>query len=114
MGCIASSTSFDELCKSTEWYEWQEQLQIIQLHKTDVEKLYSVFQRIDSDMTGHVHYLDLMGHLGVDRSKFNVAVFSMFDQTQCKSVNFMEFVVIMWSYCTLSKDSLGKRRSSPF
>lgn len=108
MGCITSSTSFDEYCKTTEWYEWQEQLQIIQLHKADVEKLYSVFQRIDSDMTGHVHYLVLMGHLGADRSKFNVAVFSMFDEHQCKCVNFMEFVFVLWNYCTSSKDCLGK------
>lgn len=108
MGCITSSTSFDEYCKTTEWYEWQEQLHIIQLHKIDVERLYSVFQRMDNDLSGHVHYLDLVGHLGVDRTKFNVAMFSMFDQYQCKSINFMEFVVIMWNFCTLSKDSLSK------
>jgi Ca2+-binding EF-hand superfamily protein len=47
----------------------------------------------------------------LERNKFTERVFGIFDEDGSGCVDFKEFVVALWNYCTLTHSTLGKWQS---
>jgi hypothetical protein len=77
------------------------------ISEADCGKLYGLFQTIDSDASGSIEILELLMFLDVERTPFTKRIFSMFDDDNSGEIDFREFVLSIWNYCTLGKTSLG-------
>eukprot|EP01033_Poteriospumella_lacustris_P012764 gene12764-9123_t len=78
-----------------------------QLSSRDIRRLYEVFCALDVDESGLVSTKELFGYLDAKEStKFCDRVFTLFDEDQSGQIDFREFVVALWNYCTLSHSSL--------
>lgn len=80
----------------------------LNLSENDIERLHDVFNNIDPLGKGRVLYDDLLYFLELDRTPFNERVLCMFDNDQSGMMDFLEFVMTMWNYCTFSKEGLGE------
>lgn len=106
MGC-GSSSDFEVACRKDEFIRWNTQFAAMQLTKRDIKRLYEVFYAMDIDGSGSIDVVELLTKIDVSRNKFSERVFSMFDEDKSGQINFREFVLSLWSYCTLTKDALG-------
>lgn len=75
----------------------------------DIAVMYNYFCEIDKDASRSVSTLELMDH--IDMSSTNEKywikkVFSMFDDDGSGTIDFHEFTIACWSYCTLHRASL--------
>lgn len=79
-----------------------------QLSPRDVEKLYRVFCTLDSDRSGLISTAELFEFLEDKEGsiKFCDRIFTLFDEDASGQIDFREFVVALWNYCTLSHSSL--------
>ena len=46
--------------------------------------------------------------LDVERTRFTKRIFSIFDDDKSGQIDFREFVLSIWNYCTLGKSSLSE------
>lgn len=76
------------------------------LSKWEVDTLYKKFCLIDKDRSGSISTNELLTFLKLDDCRFSKRIFSIFDESCNNSIEFQEFVVTLWNYCTLSKSSL--------
>lgn len=78
-----------------------------QLSLRDVHRLYKVFSTLDIDRSGLINIKELFYFLNAKEStKFCDRVFTLFDEDKSGQIDFREFVVALWNYCTLSHTSL--------
>mmetsp|Transcript_8863 Transcript_8863/g.13282 ORF Transcript_8863/g.13282 Transcript_8863/m.13282 type:complete len:447 (+) Transcript_8863:128-1468(+) len=103
MGCNCCK---DVYTKYPHLEPWRDEFEALRLKKSDVESLYKVFTRIDTDGSGTIQVEELLDYLDVDRNKFTQRVFSIFDEDGSKCVDFREFAVALWNYCTLGNATL--------
>ncbi|CAN0051565.1 unnamed protein product, partial [Ectocarpus sp. 12 AP-2014] len=61
---------------------------------------------IDEDKSGEISLWELFEALDMKQSKFTKRIFRIFDEDGSGSVDFREFVMSLWNYCTLSKAAL--------
>ena len=80
------------------------------LHLTmnEVRKLYYAFKRMDVDNSGSITLAELLGHIDLPRTGYTEKIFSIFDNDGSGAIDFREFVLSVWNYCTLTKLNLGK------
>lgn len=79
----------------------------LQLTEKDVGRLYKLFRKITGDNNTEVDRNNLLDFLDVDRNPFTLRVFSIFDEDNSGSVDFREFVISAWNYCTLGNTTLA-------
>ena len=72
----------------------------------DLSYLKETFDKADGDASGQISLMELLMFLDIDRTKFAKRVFSIFDEDLSGEIDFREFVVAMWNYCTLGKSAL--------
>jgi Ca2+-binding EF-hand superfamily protein len=72
----------------------------------EVGSLYEVFRSCDVDASGHISVQELFAHLATEATFFRDRVFNLFDEDGSGIIDFREFVLSLWNYCTLSKASL--------
>lgn len=78
----------------------------LQLKRGDIRKLYDMFCLIDKDHDGTITMTELMNHLIDSSVEFKTRIFQIFDGDHSKAIDFREFVVSLWNYCTLSRATL--------
>jgi len=76
------------------------------LRESDVGLLFKLFMQIDEDESGEVSMTELLTFLGLQQNKFAQSVFAIMDEDKSGQIDFREFVVAAWNYCTLSKGTL--------
>lgn len=76
------------------------------LQESDVGFLFKLFKEIDSDNSGEVSMTELLNFLELPRTPFTKTVFTIMDEDKSGQIDFREFVVASWNYCTLSKGAL--------
>ena len=62
---------------------------------------------MDIDDSDEIALIELFTVVKVDSTRFNQRVFKVFDTDNSACINFREFVVAMWNFCTLSKTTIG-------
>lgn len=79
------------------------------LHLTEAEvgKFYLIFLDIDVDSSQTVDLSEVFNHLHIEKSYFNKRVFGLLDKDNNGSLNFREFIVGLWNYCTLTGEEFG-------
>jgi len=58
--------------------------------------------------SGPIKISRLMSHLKIEKSKFALHVFSSYDKSRQGRISFLEFVYVMWNYCTLEGEHLER------
>lgn len=110
MGCeqsVASSNKYNDLytvVPKTKAY--RRDFQALGISESDCGKLYHLFSKIDMDGSGEIEILELLMFLDVERTRFTKRIFSIFDDDKSGQIDFREFVLSIWNYCTLGKSSL--------
>jgi Ca2+-binding EF-hand superfamily protein len=61
---------------------------------------------IDTDDSGTIDVAELEAYLRLEKTRFTTRIFSIFDEDNSGSVDFREFVLSLYNYCTLTKASL--------
>ncbi|CAM9381646.1 unnamed protein product, partial [Laminaria digitata] len=65
-----------------------------------------LFLQVDEDGSGEISLWELFEALEMKQSKFTKRIFRIFDEDGSGSIDFREFVMSLWNYCTLSKAAL--------
>lgn len=78
----------------------------MQLSKGEIRTLYYVFRKVDLDGSGTIGLPELLAHINLERTKFTERIFSIFDEDGSGEIDFREFVLSLWNYCTLTKATL--------
>ena len=92
---------------------WLADFKELRITDSDVEKCFKVYRKIDADGSGAVSIEEMLIYLEIEPTAFSRRVFSIFDLNKSGKVDFREFVLSMWNYCTLSNATLGKALSMP-
>ena len=109
MGCAAvSSTSFSEYRKTAEFKEWKDRLQAVHIDKPAMAQLYNMFLRVDSEKKGRTHHFHLSKNFAVEKTKFTERVWCVLDEDDLGELCFAQFVITLYSFCTLPKEELGE------
>jgi hypothetical protein len=108
MGCISSS--FEDEFYVNEYLNGplKAEFDSLLLTEQNVAALYKVFKNIDVDRSGNIAISELFHSLRIERTKFTERVFSIFDRSGNKGIEFRDFVLVLWNYCTLGEASLGQ------
>ena len=85
---------------------WEATFRKLGLSVEDVTRLFNIFHKIDKDHNTTVEVIEFLGFLNLDRSPFALKAFSVMDLDRSGSINFFEFAVSTWNYCTLNKTTL--------
>ena len=78
----------------------------LKLNELDIGRFRRIFNKIDKDRSGTIELLELLMYLDIERTPFTKRVFSIFDDDGSNTVDFKEFVLALWNYCTLGKSTL--------
>jgi hypothetical protein len=78
------------------------------LNEKNINELYEIFKSIDIDDSGLIDILEMMARLQLEITPFSKRVFKIFDADSSGQLDFWEFVISTWNYCTLAKSSFGK------
>eukprot|EP01032_Pedospumella_encystans_P023264 gene23264-26333_t len=100
MGC-GSSNIDSEVPKS-----WMDLFAAMRLTRNEVIQLHNLFKKVDFDKSGTVDIVELLTLLSVERTRFTEQLFKVFDSDGSGKIDFKEFVLSVWNYCTISPSSL--------
>lgn len=104
MGCCMSHYGF--YGRYPQFIKDRSDFEILMFNEADIMAFYRIFQKVDMSGDGSVDIDELLVYLNVDMSKFAHRVFSMFDADRSGQVDFKEFVLCCWNYCTLGRATL--------
>jgi Ca2+-binding EF-hand superfamily protein len=107
MGCISSSEAYEAMIKRADFKVWMTQFETMGLNGSDIKRLFQVFEIIDQDHSNSIGLPELLAHIDLPRTDFTEKIFCLFDNDQSGAIDFREFVLSVWNYCTLSKVNLG-------
>ena len=88
--------------------DWMNVFKAMKLKHPEVVKLYELYNRVDTDNNGEIDIVELLTLLDIDRTTFSERVFQAFDKDHTGQIDFYEFVVSLWKFCTLSSGSISK------
>lgn len=81
---------------------------LLGLKESEVGLLYETYLDIDFDNSGTILLGELLSYILSEETTFVRKIFSTFDTDESKFLDFREFVVSIWNYCTLNPKNLGK------
>jgi hypothetical protein len=76
------------------------------LQESKVEEMFILFHEMDKDFSGTISNNELMKFLKLERSNFSEKAFLLFDYDKSGELDFEEFVLAIYNYCTLSYQTL--------
>lgn len=85
---------------------WMELFANLKLTRAEVQKLYDIFRKADMDGSGFVDTVELLTLLDIERTRFTEQIFTIFDNDGSGKIDFREFVMSVWNYCTIGKAAL--------
>eukprot|EP00605_Chrysophyceae_sp_TOSAG23-4_P001211 GSChrysophyteH1.ASY1.ANO1.1320.1 assembled CDS len=72
----------------------------------DIGRLHKIYRQIDNDSSGQIELAELLAFLDLEKTRFTKRIFSIFDEDNSGLIDFKEFVLSLWNYCTLTRASL--------
>ena len=88
--------------------DWMKVFKAMKLTKREVIELYEIYNTVDTDQSGSIEVVELLHFLDIERSHFTERIFSAFDKDGTGQIDFYEFVVSLWKFCTLSSSAISK------
>jgi hypothetical protein len=105
MGCCCCCASDLQRIIPAEWYA---QFKALRLTDSEIRRFLALYQNIDMDRSGAIDLQELLNYMDIENTSFTNRAFSVFDLNNSGKVDFREFVLAVWNYCTLGAATLGK------
>uniref|UniRef100_A0A7S1CAR3 EF-hand domain-containing protein n=1 Tax=Bicosoecida sp. CB-2014 TaxID=1486930 RepID=A0A7S1CAR3_9STRA len=86
--------------------KYQVALRTLDIPDKEAKELFEYFFRCDEDNSGEISVKEFFDYVDLERTKFAKRAFSLFDHDGSGQIDFREFVVSMWNYCTFTQQSL--------
>lgn len=80
----------------------------LKISGSDINKIRKAFLKIDLTGGGTIEIAELEVFLKEDSAPFNEKIFMMYDSDRSRELNFPEFLMMAWTFCTLDQDNLCK------
>jgi len=90
--------------------DWMAIFNAMQFTNAEISVFYEMFVTVDSDHSGSIEIAELLDFLQIEGSMFTERIFSAFDRDGTGKIDFFEFVVSLWKFCALGKESICKSR----
>lgn len=104
MGCGNSRRGF--YATHPDVAKFRHQFDVLLMTEKEISRIHKIYAKVDTDKSGQISTLELFMALDVERNKFTERVFSIFDEDGSGQVDFREFVIALWNYCTLGRSTL--------
>lgn len=82
------------------WPDNKDTLEVLNLDKEKSRVIFDAFVEVDEDNSGQMSVEEFHDYLGVPQTKFSARIFGVLDTDGSGSLEFSEFVVGVWNYCT--------------
>lgn len=82
----------------------------LKISDTDIKNIRKAFEKIDLTGGGTLELAELEVGLKVEAAPFNEMIFMMYDADNSRELNLVEFIMMVWTFCSLDKDHLSKHR----
>jgi Ca2+-binding EF-hand superfamily protein len=80
----------------------------LKISQSDINALFRQFCNIDFDHSGIVDVSEFIVYHHITSEIIGELIFSLFDRDKSGKIDFQEYMVALWNYCTLNKDSLAR------
>uniref|UniRef100_A0A7S3HS01 EF-hand domain-containing protein n=1 Tax=Spumella elongata TaxID=89044 RepID=A0A7S3HS01_9STRA len=87
--------------------DWMAIFNAMQFTNAEISVFYEMFVTVDSDHSGSIEIAELLDFLQIEGSMFTERIFSAFDKDGTGKIDFFEFVVSLWKFCALGKESIS-------
>lgn len=104
MGAAASTSS------PSSKPEWMNIFNIMQLTKYELAAFDEIFHSVDVENTGSIDVDVMLNYLGIKNSFFSERIF-IYDEQCLGRIDFFEFVLALWKFCSFNKESMGKNKN---
>jgi Ca2+-binding EF-hand superfamily protein len=88
--------------------EWMEIFKAMKLTREEVCHLLAIYHKVDCDKSGNIDVVELLTLLDIERTSFTEKIFCAFDKDRTGQIDFYEFVVSVWKFCTLGNGAISK------
>lgn len=88
--------------------EWMDIFKAMKLKREEVIDMLAVYNKVDCDKSGNIDVVELLTLLDIERTRFTERIFSAFDKDHTGQIDFYEFTVSVWKFCTLGNGSISK------
>lgn len=105
MGCCGSA-HYRNIYRKHDMEHLEETFDALCLRPEDIGVFMRMFKKIDVDKSGQIDVAELLAFLNIDRTQFTQRLFTIFDDDHSGCIDFQEFVLSCWNYCSLSRTSL--------
>ena len=85
---------------------WDRVFRTLRIEADAVNALYDVFADIDIDHSGEITMFEFLMFFDMEKSLFMTRFFELMDTSHNGGIDFIEFVVAMWNFCTLTPRAL--------
>ena len=106
MGCVASVMPAGGLSEVRK--DWLDVFKAMKLRSSEVLKLYEIYCSVDADRSGSIDVVEMLTFMDIDRTNFTERIFHAFDKDHTGRIDFYEFVVCLWKFCTLCNGAISK------
>jgi len=103
MGCSFSSSGDIERKIPSSWFKL---FRALKLTPAEINGFYKLFRKIDVDNSGSIDTVELLTLLDIENTRFTEQVLAVFDGDKSGKVDFREFLMCTWNYCTVGDASL--------
>mmetsp|Transcript_15450 Transcript_15450/g.23321 ORF Transcript_15450/g.23321 Transcript_15450/m.23321 type:complete len:462 (-) Transcript_15450:88-1473(-) len=97
-GCVCTSNVYE---KYPELQQWRAPFEALSLTPKDVAAFYKKFKAIDEFGRGTINICDIFDYLPFGENTFLVKALTCYKDDDSKKIDFREFVMTIWSYCTI-------------
>lgn len=88
--------------------EWMDVFKAMKLTRGEVIQMLEIYNKVDCDGSGNIDVVELLTLLDIERTAFTERIFSAFDKDHTGQIDFYEFTVSVWKFCTLGEGSISK------
>ena len=112
MGIIYSYVCLSEIERkydamvSRNWKKYKPLFKCLGFDQSSGKEFVKIFYRLDNDGSKSVDFDEFAKFFDVDNTPFSKKCFMLMDTTGSGEINFAQFVVACWNYCTYDKNGL--------
>lgn len=100
MGCTQSLTLRKFFLSRPQYLEFRTSFKALKLTADNLLTLALEFERMDTDGSGEISVKEFFRYLDTKRTPFAKRCFCLFDYDDSGELDFREFVISLWNYCT--------------